>query len=82
MLGFDRIGRPTLDCGGVRLCAPHPVRRLLPRLPDDRHRGLASDDLYERLKLIDESAPLIEAHQLDLDTVHDALLAEFGARAG
>ena len=50
--------------------------------------GLYSADLYKRLKLIGdidemivETAPLIEAHRLDLDTVRDALLAEFGARA-
>ena len=47
--------------------------------------GLDSEDLYKRLKLIGdideiiiETAPLIEAHRLDLDTVRDALLAEFG----
>lgn len=47
--------------------------------------GLDSKDLYKRLKLIGdidqiivETAPLIEAHRLDLDTVRDALLAEFG----
>jgi heterodisulfide reductase subunit D len=46
--------------------------------------GFDSADLYKRLKLIGdiddmivESAPLIEAHRLDLDTVRDALLAEF-----
>ena len=51
--------------------------------------GLYSEDLYKRLKLIGdidemivETAPLIEAHRLDLDTVRDALLAEFGAKAG
>lgn len=51
--------------------------------------GLDSEDLYKRLKLIGdideiivETAPLIEAHRLDLDTVRDALLAEFGAKAG
>ena len=49
--------------------------------------GLDSEDLYKRLKLIGdideiivESAPLIEANRLDLDTVRDALFAEFGAR--
>ena len=48
--------------------------------------GLDSEDLYKRLKLIGdideiivETAPLIESHRLDLDTVRDALLAEFGA---
>ena len=52
--------------------------------------GLDSEDLYKRLKqigdvddIIVETAPLIEAHSLDLDTVRDALLAEFApARAG
>jgi ferredoxin len=50
--------------------------------------GLDSEDLYKRLKLVGdideiivESAPLIEAHRLDLDTVRDALFAEFGAKA-
>ncbi|HLY46444.1 MAG TPA: (Fe-S)-binding protein [Stellaceae bacterium] len=48
--------------------------------------GLDSEDLYKRLKvlgdidqMIVESAPLISAHRLDLDTVRDALLAEFAA---
>ena len=47
--------------------------------------GLFSVDLYKRLKLIGdidemivETAPLIEASRLDLDTVRDALFAEFG----
>ncbi len=51
--------------------------------------GLDSEDLYKRLKLIGdidriivETAPQIEAHRLDLDTVRDALLAEFGAKGG
>jgi heterodisulfide reductase subunit D len=51
--------------------------------------GLEAADLYKRLKLIGdideiivETAPMIEAHRLDLDTVRDALLAEFGAKAG
>ncbi|HVB18006.1 MAG TPA: hypothetical protein VNF04_15815, partial [Stellaceae bacterium] len=51
--------------------------------------GLPSADLYKRLKqigdideIIVETMPLIEANRLDLDTVRDALLAEFGARAG
>ena len=50
--------------------------------------GLDSEDLYKRLKVIGdideiiiESAPLVEAHRLDLDTVRDALFAEFGAKA-
>jgi heterodisulfide reductase subunit D len=50
--------------------------------------GLDSEDLYKRLKLIGdidemivETAPLIEANRLDLDTVRDALAAEFGAKA-
>jgi heterodisulfide reductase subunit D len=49
--------------------------------------GLDSEDLYKRLKqirdideIIEETAPLIEAHRLDLDTVRDALMAEFGAK--
>jgi hypothetical protein len=49
--------------------------------------GLDSEDLYKRLKLIGEideiiveTTPLIEANRLDLDTVRDALLAEFGAK--
>ena len=48
--------------------------------------GLESEDLYKRLKLLGdideiivETAPLIESHRLDLDTVRDALLAEFGS---
>jgi Fe-S oxidoreductase len=48
--------------------------------------GLESEDLYKRLKLmrdvddiIIETSPLIAAHGLDLDTVRDALLQEFGA---
>jgi Fe-S oxidoreductase len=51
--------------------------------------GLESEDLYKRLKqirdideIIEETAPLIEAHRLDLDTVRDALAFEFGAKAG
>src|SRR5229473_3283385 len=51
--------------------------------------GLYSEDLYKRLKLIGdidemivENAPLIEANRLDLDTVRDALYAEFGVNAG
>ena len=46
--------------------------------------GLESEDLYKRLKqikdiddIIVETAPLIEAHKLDLDTVRDALAWEF-----
>jgi Fe-S oxidoreductase len=48
--------------------------------------GLHSEDLYKRLKLmgdidavIAETGPAIVAHNLDLDTVREALLAEFGA---
>jgi heterodisulfide reductase subunit D len=48
--------------------------------------GLDSEDLYKRLKrikdiddIIVETAPLIEANKLDLDTVRDALAFEFGA---
>src|SRR5689334_24279007 len=51
--------------------------------------GLHSEDLYKRLKqlkdiddIIVETAPLIAEHGLDLDTVRDALLAEFGATGG
>ncbi|HWB48155.1 MAG TPA: (Fe-S)-binding protein [Stellaceae bacterium] len=47
--------------------------------------GIGSDDAYKRLKqirdiddIIVETAPLIEANRLDLDTVRDALAAEFG----
>jgi hypothetical protein len=47
--------------------------------------GLRSEDLYKRLKLIGdiddiivETSPLIAEHGLDLDTVRDALLQEFG----
>jgi Fe-S oxidoreductase len=49
--------------------------------------GLDSEDLYKRLKqirdideIIEETAPLIEAHRLDLDTVRDALAFEFGGK--
>src|SRR5438477_4313719 len=49
--------------------------------------GLDSEDSFKRLKqigeidqIIAETAPLIEANRLDLDTVRDALLAEFGAK--
>jgi len=48
--------------------------------------GLKSEDLYKRLKLIGdiddiivETSPLIAEHGLDLETVRDALLQEFGA---
>src|SRR4029077_13265246 len=48
--------------------------------------GLHSEDLYKRLKLIGdidemivETAPLIEANNLPLATLHAPLLAEFGA---
>jgi heterodisulfide reductase subunit D len=51
--------------------------------------GIASEDLYKRLKLIGdidaiiaETSPLIAAHGLDLDTVRDALLFEFGGGRG
>jgi len=51
--------------------------------------GLDSEDSYKQLKLIGdidqiivETAPMIEANRLDLDTVRDALLAEFGAKGG
>ncbi len=49
--------------------------------------GLDSEDLFKRLKLIRdideiivETAPMIAAHGLDLDTVRDALMFEFGAK--
>ena len=48
--------------------------------------GLKSEDLYKRLKLIGdvddiivETSRLIAEHGLDLDTVRDALIQEFGA---
>jgi heterodisulfide reductase subunit D len=48
--------------------------------------GFESEDLYKRLKLmgdiddiIIETSPLIAEHNLDLDTVRDALLQEFAA---
>ena len=48
--------------------------------------GLDSEDLYKRLKqirevddIIADSADLVAAHALDLDTVRDALLFEFGS---
>jgi heterodisulfide reductase subunit D len=47
--------------------------------------GIDSEDLYKRLKqihdideMIVETAPLIEANKLDLETVRDALAFEFG----
>ncbi len=50
--------------------------------------GLDSADLYKRLKqirdiddIIADTAPLIAAHNLDLDTVRDALAAEFAAKS-
>jgi Fe-S oxidoreductase len=51
--------------------------------------GLHSEDLYKRLKLMGDidaviaaTSPAIAAHDLDLDTVRDALLAEFGDLPG
>jgi heterodisulfide reductase subunit D len=48
--------------------------------------GLYAEDLYKRLKqmrdideIIAETAPLAAQHGLDLETVRDALLVEFGA---
>ena len=48
--------------------------------------GLDSEDMFKRLKqirdvddIIVETAPLIAEHGLDLDTVRDALIFEFGA---
>jgi heterodisulfide reductase subunit D len=50
--------------------------------------GLESEDLYKRLKqigdiddIIVETSPLIAEHGLDLETVRDALIQEFGAGA-
>jgi heterodisulfide reductase subunit D len=50
--------------------------------------GLDGEDLYKRLKLVRdideiivETAPLIEANRLDLDTVRDALAFEFAAKS-
>ncbi len=47
--------------------------------------GLHAEDLYKRLKqigevddILAETSPLVAAHGLDLDTVRDALFAEFG----
>ena len=47
--------------------------------------GLYAEDLYKRLKMLKdvddiivETSPLIAAHRLDLETVRDALLQEFG----
>src|SRR5437764_786010 len=49
--------------------------------------GLDSEDSFKRLKqigeidqIITEAAPFIEANRLDLDTVRDALLFEFGGK--
>ncbi|HVC52968.1 MAG TPA: (Fe-S)-binding protein [Stellaceae bacterium] len=49
--------------------------------------GLDGEDLYKRLKMIRdvdeiiaETAPMIAAHGLDLDTVRDALIFEFGSK--
>jgi heterodisulfide reductase subunit D len=51
--------------------------------------GLKAEDLYKRLKMIKdiddiilETSPLIEEHGLDLETVRDALFAEFEAGGG
>ena len=48
--------------------------------------GLKSEDLHKRLKMVQdvdgiivETSPLIAAYGLDLDTVRDALVQEFGA---
>jgi hypothetical protein len=47
--------------------------------------GVRPEDLYKRLKMVKdvddiivETSPLIAEHGLDLETVHDALLQEFG----
>jgi Fe-S oxidoreductase len=49
--------------------------------------GISSEDLFKKFKLIrdvddiiTETAPMIAAHGLDLDTVRDALIFEFGAK--
>ena len=49
--------------------------------------GIESEDLFKKFKLIrdvddiiTETAPMIAAHGLDLDTVRDALITEFGQR--
>ena len=49
--------------------------------------GIDSEDLYKRLKhirdiddIIVETAPMIEANRLDLDTVRDALASEFASK--
>ncbi|HEX3863480.1 MAG TPA: (Fe-S)-binding protein [Stellaceae bacterium] len=49
--------------------------------------GLDSEDLYKRLKqirdideIIVETAPMIDANRLDLDTVRDALAVEFATK--
>jgi heterodisulfide reductase subunit D len=47
--------------------------------------GISSEDLFKKFKvirdvddIITETAPMIAAHGLDLDTVRDTLIAEFG----
>lgn len=49
--------------------------------------GIESEDLFKKFKIIrdfddiiTETAPMIAAHGLDLDTVRDALIAEFGQK--
>ena len=51
--------------------------------------GLRAEDLYKRLKqigdiddIVVETGQLAAAHRLDLDTVRDALVQEFGGVAG
>lgn len=51
--------------------------------------GLRAEDLYKRLKqigdiddIVVETGALAAAHRLDLDTVRDALVQEFGGAAG
>jgi hypothetical protein len=63
--------------------------RILGAWREDAAVALAGYRTEENLQIRDvddiiaETAPLIEAHNLDLDTVRDALLAEFApARAG
>jgi hypothetical protein len=49
--------------------------------------GISSEDLFKKFKIIrdvddiiTETAPMIAAHGLDLDTVRDALIFEFGQK--
>jgi heterodisulfide reductase subunit D len=78
---YHACHREICDAGGGR---SFEVVNFMELLGDGL--GLDSADLYKRLKLIGdidqiivETAPLIEQNRLDLDTVRDALFAEFGA---